>query len=114
VQPGEESSDNFQGGGDSMASSFLSPSFVIGHIRIGTVEGASCVNMGNNFPVGFRSHKKHNQGFGSVEGDRNSISGTRAVLDDADFIDMLNDSDFEIPEWIKAMVQEQAKAAANG
>jgi hypothetical protein len=97
-----------------MASSFMSPTFVIGNLRIGSVEGASCINMGNNYPTGFQNHKKHNQGFGSVGGDHNHISGTEALLDDSDFLEMMNGEDSDIPDWVKEMMQEHAKAATKG
>lgn len=85
-----------------MTASFMSPYFVIGSIRIGSIEGASCLNMGNNFPSEFTSHKKHNQGFGTVSGEGNTLRGIRALLDDADFIDMFNradDQDLPESQW---------------
>lgn len=87
-------------------SSLFSPTFVIGSIRIGSVEGASCVNMGNNYPTNFKNHKKHNQGFGSVGGDHNKIFGARSVLDDSDMVDMMNLSENDVPEWVKEMLKE--------
>ncbi len=85
-------------------SSLLSPQFVIGSIRIGSVENASCINMGNNWPTGFESHQKLTQGFGSVSGDRNVVSGIRSLLNDSDFLDMLNVSDSEVPEWLQKLI----------
>lgn len=82
---------------------FLSPTFIIGQIRIGTVEGASCINLGNNRPTHFRSDKKHIQGFGTVTGDQNKIEGARTALNDADFIDMMNVAD-QIPDWLKQVI----------
>lgn len=52
---------------------FPAPIMNIGNINIGTVEGASCVNIGNNFPNNFTSNKKQIQGFGSISGDHNDI-----------------------------------------
>jgi hypothetical protein len=69
--------------------SYLSPKFFIGSIKIGSIEGASCFNMGNNFPNHFTNHKKHNQGFGSVTGDHNDIKGILSRLDDSDQLDMV-------------------------
>ncbi|GAE24857.1 hypothetical protein JCM9140_816 [Halalkalibacter wakoensis JCM 9140] len=43
-----------------MPSNF-SPTFYIGSIRIGTVEGASSVNLGHNTNAGVKSEKKHNK-----------------------------------------------------
>jgi hypothetical protein len=85
-------------------SSLLSPQFVIGTIRIGSVENAACINMGNNWPIGFESHQKLTQGFGSVSGDRNVVSGIRSLLNDSDFLDTLNIADNEIPEWLKKLI----------
>jgi len=86
----------------------LSPVFFIGSIRIGTVEGASCINLGNNLPVGFQSYKKQNQGFGSICGDNNDISELCSVLKDTNMIDMLNQSDSdEIPGWVKKLAADR-------
>lgn len=82
-------------------SSYLSPHFTIGQLKIGTVEGASCVNFGNNIPANFQNHKKHNQGFGNVGGDHNKIEEAISALDDADLLDMFNHSDDEVPEWLR-------------
>lgn len=88
----------------------LSPNFFIGTIRIGTVEGASCVNFGNNVPTGFESYKKHSQGFGSISGDSNQIEGLRSLLTDSAIIDMLaSNKDYEVPEWLKDVILEKMK-----
>ncbi|MFC5449695.1 hypothetical protein [Paenibacillus aestuarii] len=94
-----------------MSSSFMSPTFIIGSIRIGSVESASCINMGNNWPTDFESNQKTVQGFGSVEGDHNQLLGTRSMLNDSDFLDMLNVSDEDTPEWIQQMIVNQAQQA---
>jgi hypothetical protein len=94
-------------------SSFLSPTFIIGNIRIGSVEGASCVNMGNNYPTGFQSHKKHNQGFGSVGGDNNNIEGARSILDDSDFLDMFNQTDQDVPDWVEKLIMNSSQRNAD-
>lgn len=70
--------------------SYFSPKFLIGSISIGTIEGASCINFGNNFPTNFTSHKKQNQGFGSITGDHNDLKHIFSRLDDRDVIDMYN------------------------
>lgn len=86
----------------------LSPVFFIGYIRIGSVEGASCVNIGNNLPVGFQSYSKQNQGFGSISGDNNNISELFSVLKDTNMIDMLNQSETdEVPDWVKRLAAEK-------
>ncbi|MFZ0370206.1 MAG: hypothetical protein WAM07_11500 [Halobacillus sp.] len=87
---------------------FLSPNFFIRNIHIGTVEDASCVNLGNNAPSGFESHKKHNQGFGNVYGDGNSLKGLRSILSDSAILDMMvNSKDQEVPEWIQTMIKNE-------
>ncbi|KUO77625.1 MAG: hypothetical protein APF77_19930 [Clostridia bacterium BRH_c25] len=93
----------------------LSPLFFIGNIRIGSVEGASCINLGNNLPVGFQSFKKQNQGFGSITGDNNDISELCSVLKDTNMIDMLNQSGSdEVPGWVKKLAIEKfSKNAEN-
>ena len=88
-----------------MMAGYLSPNFVIGSIKIGSIEGASCLNMGNNFPSNFSSHKKQNQGFGSITGDHNDIRDILSRLDDSDALDMYNQMDQDDPpEWIKGVV----------
>lgn len=91
--------------------SFMSPNIAIGTLRIGSIEGASAVNLGNNFPSGFRSFKKHNQGFGTISGDHNGINGLHSQLSDSNIIDMLNEKDQleELPEWLQALILEKIK-----
>jgi hypothetical protein len=64
--------------------------------------------MGNNYPTGFQNHKKHNQGFGNVGGDKNHISGSKSMLDDSDSIDLFGGSDIEIPEWVQRMAGQRS------
>jgi hypothetical protein len=63
-----------------MASPILSPTFHIGTIKIGTIEGASCFSIGNNFIEDFKNNKKHNQGLGNIHGDRNNLAHMTASL----------------------------------
>lgn len=97
-----------------LPSSLLSPTFIIGQIRIGSVEGASCVNLGNNFPTHFQNQKKHNQGFGNVGGDHNRVTGTRAMLDDSDFAELFGEAARDIPEPLKRLLADMAETAAQG
>jgi hypothetical protein len=93
---------------------YLSPNFFIGTIKIGSIEGASCVNMGNNFPSGFTSHKKHNQGFGSINGDHNDIKEIISRLDDKDILDMFNQTDQDdVPDWIKEILSSTLQSSEN-
>lgn len=89
--------------------SFLSPNIAIGTLRIGSIEGASVVNLGNNFPTGFHSFKKQNQGFGSINGDHNNIKDLRSALTDSKIIDMLNEVDQldDLPEWLQLLILEK-------
>ncbi|MGG1369926.1 hypothetical protein ABE322_29720 [Priestia megaterium] len=69
---------------------FPSPIFNIRNINIGTVESASCVNIGNNYPSSFTSNKKQLQGFGSISGDYNNISEIFARVCTKSQFDMIN------------------------
>lgn len=90
--------------------SALSPTFLIGYIRIGSVEGASCVNLGNNLEAGFQSYKKENNGLGSITGDNNDIKDLKSALRDSNVIDMLNDPvDDELPGWVKDLIKGKLK-----
>lgn len=92
-------------------STVLSPNFYIGTIRIGAVEGASCVNLGNNWPTDFDSYKKQSQGFGEISGDHNQLTSARTGVTDSDFLDMLNVSDSsEIPEWLRDVITDAFQA----
>lgn len=96
-----------------MAASLFSPNFVIGRIEIGSVEGASCVNMGNNFPSNFQSSKKHNQGFGDVSGNNNHLSGTKSTLDDSDFLEWMAAGEASmIPEPVRAWFTELVRSSS--
>ena len=63
-----------------MASPILSPTFHIGTIKIGSIEGASCFSIGNNFIEDFKNNKKHYQGLGNIHGDNNNFSHSTASL----------------------------------
>ncbi|WKA48415.1 hypothetical protein QWV57_05480 [Geobacillus zalihae] len=89
-----------------MAIDRLSPRFVIGSIHIGTVEGASCVNFGNNFVGGFTSHIKQNQGFGSITGDHNDIHDLLSRLDEQGVFEMFQPPSGEDGRSIEAALAE--------
>lgn len=81
----------------------LSPTFVIGYIRVDSIEGASALNIGNNWPTNFQSYKKHNQGFGTIKGNRNEIHGARTLLNDPDLLDAFGSVE-QIPEWLQELL----------
>lgn len=87
---------------------FMSPQFVIGSIRIGTVQNASSVNMGNNWQTAFEGHQKWTQGFGSVSGDRNVVADIRSLLNDSDLLDTLHLTGAELPEWLQSIMTDRA------
>jgi len=88
--------------------SFLSPNFLIGSIKIGTIENASCFNIGNNFPSHFSSFQKLNQGFGSITGDHNDIQDIISRLDVRDLLDMYHEmSDEEFFTYVKRLLAQQ-------
>lgn len=80
------------------------PKFIIKNINIHSVESASCVNIGNNFPTGFESFKKHTQGFGSISGDHNQIEGLRSLLKDSGFVDMVPEEERKDSSWIRELM----------
>ncbi|MCF8563746.1 hypothetical protein LLE49_03205 [Alicyclobacillus tolerans] len=92
---------------------FLSPTFVIGTIKIDQVEGASCVNMGNNWPTNFRSYKKHNQGFGTVKGNHNVLKGARSLLNDPDTYDMLSVTESQLSKVSNSAEDGEPQRARN-
>jgi hypothetical protein len=63
-----------------MGAPILSPTFHIGTIKIGNIEGASCFSIGNNFIEDFKNSKKHNQGLGNIHGDSNNLAHSSASL----------------------------------
>ena len=82
--------------------SYLSPIFIIGDIHIGSIEGASCFNMGNNFPTGFKSYKKHNQGFGSITGDNNNLEEIDSLLSDSSRTELIEElANDHVPELLR-------------
>lgn len=86
----------------------LSPTFYIGTIHIETIEGASCLNMGNNLPIGFQSYKNQNQGFGSISGNNNTIQDLRSMLRDYSKTDIEGQNGQEdIPDWVKELIKEK-------
>ncbi|MCM3616589.1 hypothetical protein M3936_03235 [Sutcliffiella horikoshii] len=88
--------------------SHYSPNFFIGSIRIGVVESASCINMGNNYPTQFQSNKKHNQGVGNISGDDNDIHETKSHVSDSSGVDILEQTDnTELPVWLEDMVKKK-------
>ncbi|MYL20217.1 hypothetical protein GLW04_09990 [Halobacillus litoralis] len=91
---------------------YLSPNFFIGSIRIGTIENASCLNMGNNVPTGFEGHQKLNQGFGTIHGDGNTLEELRSILSDSALLDFMSrEQDTELPEWLQKMMEEKMREA---
>ena len=85
--------------------------FIIGSIRIGAVEGASCVNIGHNLNAGFESYQKLSQGFGSINGDHNQLEGLRSLLNDAAMMDLLvNRDNTDIPDWLQHQIDEKLKS----
>ncbi len=62
----------------------------INTIRIADIDTGSAVAIGNNYFFNWQSHSKTNNGFGRINGDRNSLSEAIARVDDPDFQDMLS------------------------
>lgn len=92
-----------------IVSTTFDQTFHINTITIHTVEGASCVNIGNNFPAGFESYKKHTQGFGSISGNDNTIEGLKSLLHDHSLLDAFSGSDIYNSPWIKELMETKMK-----
>ncbi|MFB5191340.1 hypothetical protein [Alicyclobacillus fastidiosus] len=91
---------------DNTETPLLSTVFCVGAVSVGHMEGASCLNVGNNFPTNFRSVKKHNQGFGNVTGDHNTMKSLRSLLSDPDVLDAVSfQRDTEIPDWVMKAIE---------
>lgn len=85
---------------------FMSTIFMVGTVSVGQMEGASCLNVGNNFPTNFRSVKKQNQGFGEIRGDHNVLRNLKSLLNDPDVLDTVSfKNDTEIPEWVAKLIE---------
>lgn len=66
------------------------------------------MNLGNSEMAHFASHKKQNQGFGSITGDHHSIDNIRTLLNDPDFIDMFSGGEeVAMPQWLEDVLAQQ-------
>ncbi|MGD6801913.1 hypothetical protein [Rossellomorea aquimaris] len=90
---------------DKPASTVPPPSdFSIGDIHIGTIEDASAVNFGNNFPTNFRSNKKHNQGLGNIIGNNNDIHDLKSFMKEKNAREVYNENqDDQQPAWVDVL-----------
>lgn len=88
----------------------LSPNFTINSFTIHSVEGASCINFGNNEPTGFTSYKKQNQGFGSISGDSNTVDGIKTLLNDKALLDMFSDVSAEDVTSVRDLMMTKVMA----
>ncbi|MTH54639.1 hypothetical protein GKZ89_14640 [Bacillus mangrovi] len=93
-----------------------SSSFAIGDIHIGTIEDASAVNFGNNFPAHFSSSKKHNQGFGNILGDSNDIRDILSHQEENDAVELFSEQpdNPELLKWLKEKDEEGDDEDSNG
>lgn len=89
-----------------MSNPILAPTFIIGQIKVGSVEGASCINVGNNYPAGFMSHKKQNQGL-AVSGDHNQFKEVEAMLENANAVELIgSQGEDAFPEWLRHLIEK--------
>ncbi|RIW30428.1 hypothetical protein D3H55_16980 [Bacillus salacetis] len=88
-----------------------STEFSIGDIHIGTVEDASAVNFGNNFPTNFRSNKKHNQGLGNIIGNNNDIHDLKSLMKERNAGGVYNEnSNDQPPERLNIIEKEEEES----
>lgn len=86
----------------------LSSIFTIGDIHIGTIEDASAVNFGNNFPTDFKSNKKHNQGFGNIFGSENDIHDIQSLMEEKDAVEVYYDGqDKPDDKWLEMLLKSK-------
>ncbi|GEO24965.1 hypothetical protein AAC03nite_07500 [Alicyclobacillus acidoterrestris] len=91
---------------DNTEPGLFSTVFIVGTVSVSNMEGASCLNVGNNFPTNFRSVKKHNQGFGNVTGDHNVMRNLKSLLSDPDILDTVSfQNETDIPKWVESLLQ---------
>lgn len=86
----------------------FSPVFHINELKIGNLENASAVNIGNNYPTNFRGYKRHNQGLGTIEGNHNDIHDLNSHMNQRLLMDALLDSKEELPQWVIDLMKEHA------
>jgi hypothetical protein len=85
-----------------------STEFTIGDIHIGTIEDASAVNFGNNFPTNFRSNKKHNQGLGNIVGNNNDIHDLKSFMKEKNAGEVYNENqEDQPPDWLDKLEKEE-------
>ncbi|MGM0845706.1 MAG: hypothetical protein ACQEUT_12070 [Bacillota bacterium] len=85
-----------------------SSEFTIGDIHIGTIEDASAVNFGNNFPTNFRSNKKHNQGLGNIIGDNNDIHDLKSFMKEKNAREVYNENqENQEPAWLHVLEKDE-------
>ena len=88
----------------------LSSIFTIGDIHIGTIEDASAVNFGNNFPTDFKSIKKHNQGFGNIYGSENDIHDIQSLMEERDAVEVYYDSQNKPDDkWLEILLKSKGE-----
>ncbi|MGF2616263.1 hypothetical protein FZC84_00590 [Rossellomorea vietnamensis] len=82
--------------------------FTFRDIHIGTIEDASAVNFGNNFPTNFRSNKKHNQGLGNIIGNNNDIHDLKSYMKEKNAREIYNENqDDQQPAWVDALEKKE-------
>jgi len=93
----------------------LSSIFTIGDIHIGTIEDASAVNFGNNFPTDFTSNKKHNQGFGNILGNENDIHDIQSLMEEKDAVDVYHDNQATPDDkWLEMLLKSKEEENSGG
>ncbi|WP_456276111.1 hypothetical protein [Bacillus sp. AK128] len=87
----------------------FSPIFHIKEFKVGNLENASTINIGNNYPSNFKGFKRHSQGLGNIDGDHNDIHDLKSHLNLRYLMDTLMENQDELPEWVKELLNEQEK-----
>ncbi|MRH44498.1 hypothetical protein GH741_17780 [Aquibacillus halophilus] len=88
------------------ASSPFSPVFHFKEFKVGTLENASTINFGNNYPTNFKGYKKHNQGLGTIDGNNNDIHDLKSHMNLKYLMDMILEDKDNLPDWVLDLIDE--------
>ncbi|MBB6453125.1 hypothetical protein HNQ94_001573 [Salirhabdus euzebyi] len=83
-----------------------SPVFTFNEFKVGTLENASAINFGNNYPTNFKGYKKHNQGLGTIDGNNNDIHDLKSQMNLKYLMDMILEDEGELPDWVIEMIEK--------
>lgn len=84
----------------------FSPTFHFKEFKVGSLENASTINIGNNYPTNFKGFKRQNQGLGTIDGNNNDIHDLQSYIHLRYFLDAFMDDHDDVPDYIKEMLDK--------